>query len=90
MRLAVFCAGTWCEYPLGNGGGTKPNFLRYASWAETGAMPSSSSASKLKTAIVPSEDTAYSVRPSVDLTGTRVSHVRDVVENADQARNPTS
>lgn len=30
-------------------------------------MPSSSSMSKLKTAIVPSDDTAYRVRPSVDL-----------------------
>lgn len=56
-----------CTCPAGSGGGTKPNFWRYCSWAECGARPSSSAGSKLKTANVPSEETAYSVSPSYDL-----------------------
>lgn len=47
-----------CEYPSGVGGGTKPNLCKYCCWAEWGAIPSNSSGSKLKTAIVPSEDAA--------------------------------
>jgi hypothetical protein len=60
-------AGTWWEYPSGIGAGTKPNFWRYCSCAECGAIPSSSSGSKLKTPRVPSEDAAYNVNPSQDL-----------------------
>ena len=66
LESAATCLG-WCENPSGRGGATKPNFFRYCSCAVVGAMPSSSAGSKLKVAIVPSDDTAYRVRPSVDL-----------------------
>ena len=52
---------------MGKEGGVKPNLARYFSCTDRGASPSSSSGSKLNTAIVPSEDTAYSVNPSRDL-----------------------
>lgn len=60
-------AAIWWENPSGKGGAVNPNRLRYCSWAEEGAMPSNSLTSKLNTAMVPSDETAYSVRPSVDL-----------------------
>lgn len=45
-----------------------PKRFRYCSWADWGAIPSISAESKLNTAMVPSDETAYSVRPSVDLS----------------------
>ena len=63
------CCWIVCEKPVGNGGGVNPNFVRYSSCAAGGAMPSNSDGVKLKTAIVPSDETAYKVRPSEDLRG---------------------